>query len=64
MPAAPSTLAILWNQQRCVLACGNTSRTALQNPSAPSPMTSTGARIPRRAPSRAGGAARPSMARS
>ena len=50
--SAPSTLAILWNQQRWVLACGNTSRSALQNLSAPSPTASTGARMPRRAQSR------------
>ena len=50
--SAPSTFAILWNQQRWVLACGNTSRTADQNPSAPSPIASTGARMPRRAQSR------------
>jgi hypothetical protein len=31
---------------------GNTSRSAPQNPSAPSPTASTGARIPRRAQSR------------
>jgi hypothetical protein len=50
--SAPSTLAILWNQQRCSRAVGNTSRSALQNPSAPSPTASTGADIPRRAQSR------------
>jgi hypothetical protein len=46
---APRTFAILWNQQRCSLACGNTSRSAPQNPSAPSPAARTGARMPRRA---------------
>ena len=46
------SLRLLWNQQRWVLACGNTSRTALQNPSAPSPTASTGARMRRRAQSR------------
>lgn len=44
----PSTLAILWNQHRWALVCGNTSPSAAQNPSAPSPTASTGARIPRR----------------
>src|SRR6478672_13023427 len=43
---------ILWNQQRCSRVSGNTSRNAPQNPSAPSPIASTGARIPRRAQSR------------
>ena len=50
--SAASTLAILWNQQRCSRVAGNTSRSAPQNPSAPSPTASTGARIPRRAQSR------------
>ncbi len=38
----------LWNQHRCSRVSGNTSRTAFQNPSAPSPTASTGAVIPRR----------------
>ena len=50
--SAARTFAALWNQQRRSLACGNTSRSAPQNPSAPSPTASTGARIPRRAQSR------------
>ena len=50
--SAASTLAVLWNQQRPSLACGNTSRSPFQNPSAPSPTASTGARMPRRAQSR------------
>ena len=50
--SAPSTLAILWNQQRASLVSGKTSRSAFQNPSAPSPTASTGARMPRRAQSR------------
>jgi hypothetical protein len=41
-----------WNQQRCSRVSGNTSRTAFQNPSAPSPTASTGALIPRRLQSR------------
>jgi Tn3 transposase DDE domain/Domain of unknown function (DUF4158) len=49
---ASSTLAILWTQQRCSRASGKTSRKAPQKPSAPSPMASTGARIPRRFRSR------------
>jgi len=61
--SAPSTLAILWNQQRCALACGNTSRAAFQNPSAPSPMASTGARMPRRAQSRSRSAHDPADSR-
>ena len=58
--AAPTwflSSAILWNRQRWGLACGKTSRTALQNPSAPSPIASTGARMPRRAQSRSRSAA-------
>src|SRR6478736_9922743 len=43
---------ILWNQQRCSRVSGNTSRNAPQNPSAPSPAASTGARMPRRRQSR------------
>jgi hypothetical protein len=43
-----STLAETWNQQRCSAVSGKTSRTAAQNPRAPSPTASTGARIPRR----------------
>ena len=43
---------ILWNQQRCSRVSGDTSRSALQNPSAPSPAASTGARMPRRRQSR------------
>jgi len=46
--SAASTLADLWNQHRCSFVSGNTSRNAAQNPNAPSPMASTGARIPRR----------------
>jgi hypothetical protein len=46
------TLAILWNQQRCSRVAGKTSRSAAQNPSAPSPMASTGAAMPRRLQSR------------
>ena len=46
------TLAILWNQQRCSRVSGNTSRTAFQKPSAPSPAASTGEVIPRRLQSR------------
>ena len=45
-------MAILWNQPRCSAVSGNTSRSADQDPSAPSPMASTGARMPRRLPSR------------
>ncbi len=41
-----------WNQQRCSLVLGNTSRTAFQNPSAPSPTAGTGAGMPRRLQSR------------
>ena len=50
--SAARTLAILWNQQRCSLVPGKTSRSAPQNPSVPSPAASTGARIPRREQSR------------
>jgi len=50
--SAPRTLAILWNQQRCSLVWGNTSRSAPQNPSAPSPIARIGARMPRRLQSR------------
>jgi hypothetical protein len=50
--SAASTFAVLWNQQRPSRASGNTSRSPPQNPSAPSPTASTGARIPRRAQSR------------
>ena len=50
--ARPARCAVLWNQQRPSLACGNTSRSPFQKPSAPSPTASTGARIPRRAQSR------------
>ena len=50
--SAARTFAVLWNQQRPSLVSGNTSRSAFQNPSAPSPTASTGARIPRRAQSR------------
>jgi hypothetical protein len=50
--SADNTLPILWNQQRCSRVVGNTSRNAVQNPSAPSPAARTGARIPRRAQSR------------
>ncbi len=39
-------------QHRCSRVVGNTSRRAAQNPSAPSPAASTGARIPRRLQSR------------
>ncbi len=39
-------------EQRCSLVSGNTSRTAFQNPSAPSPTASAGALIPRRLQSR------------
>jgi len=46
--SALSTLAILWNQHRCSRVSGNTSRTAAQKPSAPSPMASTRAAMPRR----------------
>jgi len=42
--SAVRTLAVLWNQHRPSLACGNTSLRALQKPSAPSPTASTGAR--------------------
>jgi creatinine amidohydrolase/Fe(II)-dependent formamide hydrolase-like protein len=42
----------LCHQHRCSLLSGNTSRTALQNPSAPSPTASTGAAVPRRLVSR------------
>jgi hypothetical protein len=42
------TLAETWNQQRCSAVTGKTSRTAAQNPRAPSPTAGTGARIPRR----------------
>jgi len=49
---AARTFPILWNQHRCSVVAGNTSRTAFQNPSAPSPTASTGARIPRRLQSR------------
>ena len=45
-------MAILWNQHRCSRVSGNTSRSAPQNPSAPSPIASTGARMPRRLQSR------------
>ena len=45
-------MAILWNQQRCSRVAGKTSRSAAQNPSAPSPMASTGAAMPRRLQSR------------
>ncbi len=41
--SAASRLAVLRNQQPWTLACGNPSRVAFQNPSAPSPMTSTAA---------------------
>ena len=50
--SAPSKFAILWDQQRCFRVWENTSCSAPQNPSAPSPTASTGARIPRRAQSR------------
>src|SRR5450759_5518829 len=41
-----------WNQQRCSLLSGNTSRIAFQKPSAPSPTARTGERMPRRLQSR------------
>src|SRR5206468_11747993 len=44
--SAASTLAILWNQQRCSRVAGKTSRSAAQNPKAPSPAASIGARMP------------------
>src|SRR5690606_517776 len=43
-----STLARRCTQQRCSRVSGHTSRTAAQNPSAPSPTASTGALMPRR----------------
>ena len=46
--SAARTFAILWNQHRCSLVCGNTSRSAAQNPNAPWPVANTEARIPRR----------------
>src|SRR5665648_1303564 len=46
---AARTLPVLWDQQRWVPVAGNTSPRAAQNPNAPSPTASTGARIPRRA---------------
>src|SRR5688572_28844065 len=60
---AASTLPILWNQQRCSRASGNTSRSADQNPSAPSPTARTGARMPRRAQSRSRSAHDPADSR-
>ena len=36
-------MAILWNQHRCSLVVGNTSRSAAQKPSEPSPVTANGA---------------------
>ena len=45
-------LASLWTQSRCSRVFGHTSRTAAQNPSAPSPIATTGARMPRRFRSR------------
>jgi hypothetical protein len=45
--SAASTFADLWNQQRCSRVSGKTSRRPPQDPSAPSPTASTGARIPR-----------------
>src|SRR6185369_9150514 len=50
--SAARTLACLCHQQRCSRVLGNTSRTAFQNPSAPSPTSSTGAVMPRRRQSR------------
>jgi hypothetical protein len=50
--SAASTFELLWNQHRPSRAPGNTSRSAPQNPSAPSPTASTRARIRRRAQSR------------
>jgi hypothetical protein len=50
--SADTTFAILWNQHRCSRVVGNTSRSADQNPSAPSPTARTGARRPRRLQSR------------
>src|SRR5262249_58171410 len=61
--SAARTLAVLWNQRRPSLACGNTSRRPFQNPSAPSPTASTGARMPRRARSRSPAAPHPAAAR-
>jgi hypothetical protein len=52
-------MAILWNQQRCSLVSGKTSRSGDQNPSAPSSTASTGARLPRRAASRSRSGPRP-----
>src|SRR5579875_802568 len=46
------TLTSLCTQQRPCRVPGNTSRSAAQNPSAPSPTASTGARMPRRRASR------------
>ena len=48
--SAASRLPPAWIQQRCSLVSGNTSRMAFQKPSAPSPITRTGAAIPRRSP--------------
>src|SRR5262245_56551924 len=42
----------LWSQPRCSRVFGHTSRTAVQNPRAPSPTATTGARMPRRFRSR------------
>jgi hypothetical protein len=50
--SAARTSARLRNQHRCSRISGNTSYTAFQKPSAPSPMASTGAVIPRRRQSR------------
>ena len=47
--SAPSTFATLRNQQRWGLACPKTPQAAFHKPSAPPPMASTGASIPRRA---------------
>ncbi len=45
-------MATLCTQQRWAPVAGKTSRNAPQNPRAPSPTASTGARIPRRFRSR------------
>ncbi len=45
-------MATLCTQQRCSLVSGHTVRSAAQNPSAPSPTATIGARMPRRLRSR------------
>jgi hypothetical protein len=41
-------MPVLWNQHRCSRVWGQMSRSAFQNPGAPSPTHSTGAFMPRR----------------